>query len=116
METVGYVALFALIQLLNLPLMVVGWFLCALPYDWIPWLWRNDDDTLMIFLMTRWREYVYLAWRNPVANLRHVPGVSGKGRPLYYRTWLVKGRQFYFKAGWMSDGYPALSGGSGRGY
>jgi hypothetical protein len=109
-----YALLFALIQLVNLPLMVAGWFLCLLPT--VPWLWWNDDDYALIRDMTYWRRYVYIAWRNPVANLRHVPGVSKVGRPLYYRTWLVKGRQLYFKAGWMSNGYPALSAGAGRGY
>lgn len=112
MKTAGYIALFALIQLVNLPLMVAGWFLCALPYGMVPHLWQNDDDERLIFLMSRWREYVHLAWRNPVANLRHVRGVSGKGRPLWYWS----NGKHYAKAGWMSDGYPCFSFGSGRGY
>lgn len=116
-----YIALFVLIQLVNIPLMLAGWILCAFPEP--PWFWQNDDDMQLIGTMSYWRRYVYTAWRNPVANLRHVPGVSKVGRPLYYRTWLVKlpfgsdkGKQFYFKAGWMSDGYPALSAGSGKGF
>jgi hypothetical protein len=108
--------LFALIQLVSLALTPLGWFICLLPYTSIPWLWRNSDDLYLIEKMSRWDEYVYLAWRNPVANLRHVPGVSGKGRPLYYRNWLVKGKQFYFKCGWMSDGLPCFSAGSGKGF
>lgn len=127
-----YIALFILIQLLNLPLMVLGWFICALPYPMVPWLWRNDDDNQLLLLMGKWEEYVYIAWRNPVANLRHVKGVSGKGRPLWYKTWTIpkyeyhgpffgggwpsEPRQFYVKAGWMSDGLPCLSAGSGKGY
>jgi hypothetical protein len=107
--------LFALIQLLNLPLMVVGWFLPP-PVAQMLWLWWNDDDAALIEPMSMGAQYIYLSWRNPVANLRHVPGVSAKGRPLYYRTWLVKGRQLYCKAGWLSDGYPCCSFGGGRGY
>jgi hypothetical protein len=62
--------------------------------------------------MSKWDAYVYLAWRNPVANLRHVPGVSKVGRPLWYWS----NQKYYAKAGWMSDGYPCLSFGSGKGY
>ena len=96
--------------------MAAGWLICLLPYAAVPWLWSNDDDHLKINAMSRWGAYVYLAWRNPVANLRHVPGVSKVGRPLFYRTWLIRGKEFYIKAGWMSDGYPACSAGAGRGY
>jgi hypothetical protein len=115
-----YIALFVLIQLINIPLTVLGWFvglqLVYGRYYSFLWLWENDDDVELTSAMSPWRRYVYLSWRNPVANLRHVPGVSGKGRPLYYRSWLIKGKQFYVKCGWMSDGYPALSAGAGRGY
>jgi hypothetical protein len=113
---VKYIPLFILIQLVNIPLMVLGWVLCALPYDVVPWLWSNDDDHSLLSTMTYWQRYVYLAWRNPVANLRHVPGVSKVGRPLFYRTWTLRSKQWYVKAGWMSDGYPACSAGAGRGY
>jgi hypothetical protein len=124
-KAAGYVALFAAIQLVNLPLTVVGWFILAFYiFVWrsLPrwtWVWQNDDDAWFNQYpkpVTRWDAFDWLALRNPVANLRHVPGVSKVGRPLYYRTWLVKGKQFYLKCGWMSDGYPALSAGSGRGY
>ena len=105
-----YIALFVLIQLVNLPLMVAGWLLCLLRP--VPWLWNNTDDAELLSEMTYWQAYVYLAWRNPVANLRHVKGVSGKGRPLWYWS----NGKHYAKAGWMSDGYPCLSAGSGKGY
>ncbi len=109
-----YVPLFILIQLINLPLMLAGLVICLWPtFALYSHLWWNSDDPPT---GSWWHQYYWLAIRNPVANLRHVPGVSGKGRPLYYRNWIVKGRQFYFKCGWMSDGYPCLSAGSGRGY
>jgi hypothetical protein len=105
--------LFFLIQLVNIPLMVLGWLICLLPsLAKASWLWWNSDDGAVG--NTWWEQYVWLAWRNPVANLRHVPGVSAKGRPLFIRNWMVQGKEFYFKAGWMSDGYPALSAGSGK--
>jgi hypothetical protein len=113
MKTAAYAALFALIQLVNLPLMALGWLIClspALAHD--TWLWWNSDDQKLIDAMSWWNAYVYLAWRNPVANLRRIPGVSGKGRPLWYWS----NQKFYAKAGWMSDGYPACSAGAGRGY
>jgi hypothetical protein len=109
---VNYIALFILIQAVNLPLMVMGWFICALPYRFVPWIWRNDDDSALIAGMSNIARYLYIAWRNPVGNLRHVPGVSGKGRPLWYWSNV----KFYAKAGWLSDGYPCLSFGSGKGY
>jgi hypothetical protein len=105
-----YILLFSLIQLLNMPLMVLGWFLCLLRP--IPWLWNNTDDTSKLSEMTYWEAYVYTALRNPVANLRHVPGVSAKGRPLWYWS----NGKYYAKAGWLSDGYICLSAGSGKGY
>jgi hypothetical protein len=107
--------LFALIQLVNIPLMALGWLICLWPaLAKASWLWWNSDDGAVG--ATWWAQYVWLAWRNPVANLRHVPGVSRAGRPLWYRTWTMSGKQFYAKAGWMSDGFPALSAGAGRGF
>jgi hypothetical protein len=109
--------LFALIQIVNLPLTIMGWIICLSPsLANSLWLWWNDDDVALLSPMSWWQEYVYLAWRNPVANLRHVPGVSKVGRPLWYRTWTIRGKLFYAKAGWMSDGYPALSAGAGKGF
>jgi uncharacterized membrane-anchored protein YitT (DUF2179 family) len=107
--------LFAIIQLVNLPLMILGWFVCLSPnFAHFTWLWWNDDDGAVG--STWWAKYVWLAWRNPVANLRHVPGVSKAGRPLWYGTRTIRGKEFYWKFGWMSDGYPACSLGAGRGY
>lgn len=106
-----YVLLFILIQLVNLPLMVLGWFMPP-PVALMLWLWWNDDDDALLEGMSMGQQYIYLSWRNPVANLRHVPGVSAKGRPLWYWS----NGKHYAKAGWMSDGYPCLSAGSGKGF
>jgi hypothetical protein len=111
---VKYVPLFLLIQLVNIPLTVLGWFICLLPYANIPPLWQNRDDEALLDRMTPWQRYVYLAWRNPVANLRHVPGVSKAGRPLWIKNWTIRGKTYYAKAGWLSDGYPCLSAGAGE--
>jgi hypothetical protein len=108
--------LFALIQIVNLPLMILGIPVIAFDVIFdepIPWIWNNQDDPPPA---GRWQTFVWLALRNPVANLRHLPFVSGEGRPLFYRTWTSFGKLFYIKIGWMSDGYPALSAGAGRGY
>jgi hypothetical protein len=110
--------LFALIQIVNLPLMILGIPVIAfdvIENEPIPWIWENEDDPPAAN-WTRWHTFKWLALRNPVANLRHIPGVSGTGRPLFYRTWTDFGKQFYVKVGWMSNGYPALSAGAGRGY
>jgi hypothetical protein len=114
-------ALFALIQILNVPLMVLGWFVCLLPsLARFTWLWWNDDDGAVG--VTWWDRYVWLAWRNPVANLRRIPGVAGAGRPLLYRWWTSTPDDFksghYVKIGWESGlpHYPVMSGGAGRGF
>lgn len=109
---------FAIVQLVNLPLMVVGWFVCLSPLlQELTWLWDNWDDVLLIDRMSWWQRYVYTAWRNPVSNLRHVPGVSLVGGPLAYRSWLWRGKQFYYKVGYSPHtGYPMMSAGAGRGY
>lgn len=136
-----YIALFVLIQIASLVLQIVGLPIClylALYGAWrtkvptmIPlhfpkfaWLWDNEEDGIMPYFYMRenlpWSItrscFTWTALRNPVANLKHVRGVSRVGRPLYYNTLLVKGKQLYLKAGWMSNGYPALSFGAGRGY
>jgi hypothetical protein len=104
--------LFALIQIVNIPLTVLGWFICLSPQlAKLSWLWWNNEDGAGSN-HTWWAEYVWLAWRNPVNNLRFVPGVSAKGRPLLYWS---NGR-WYAKMGWLSDGYPCMSAGAGKGY
>jgi hypothetical protein len=111
-----YIVLFVLIQIVNIPLMVMGWFICLSPaLAKLTWLWWNDEDAAGPGT-SWWSKYVWLAWRNSVANFKHVPGVSAKGRPLWYRVWIIRGKTFYGKAGWMSDGFPALSAGVGRGW
>lgn len=107
-----YIPLFILIQVANFALMPVGWVLCVAP-ETTPWLWSNDDDADLIETMHPWDRYVYLAWRNPVSNLRHLPGVSKPGRPL----WHWSNGRYYAQAGWLGKtGYPVLSAGAGQGY
>ena len=113
--------LFALIQLINVPLMGIGWFICLSPQlAKFTWLWWNSDDGAVG--ATWWQRYIWLAWRNPVANLRRVPGVSGPCRPLLYHWWTktpddIKSGH-YVKIGWDSGApyYPVFSGGAGRGF
>jgi hypothetical protein len=108
---------FALVQLANLPLMLLGLLICLSPAfaKWT-WLWWNDDDgsgTGASWLS----KYYWLALRNPVDNLKHVKGVATPGGPLLYKTWFWGKKQFYYKIGYLpSNGYPALSAGTGRGY
>jgi len=113
--------LFALIQIINIPLMVMGWFICLSPtLAKASYLWWNSDDGAV---GSTWlAKYIWLAWRNPVANLRRVSGVSGSGRPLIYRWWTKTPDNFksgyYVKVGWEVGPpyYPVLSAGGGRGY
>lgn len=91
------------------------------PQHWPKWAWIWDNEIDGIFgptntPYTRWQAFYWSALRNPVNNFRFVVGVSQKGRPLWYKTWTILGKQFYAKAGWKSDGYPCFSVGAGRGY
>lgn len=113
---------FVLIQLVNIPLMAMGWIICLSPtFAAFTWLWWNSDDG--VNGRTKWwDEYVWLAWRNPVANLRRVKFVSGPGRPLIYK-WMTSTPDnlksgHYIKVGWEVGPpyYPVFSLGSGRGY
>jgi hypothetical protein len=103
-----YWPLFALIQLVNLPLTVVGWGICLWPHlARASWLWWNEDDDAKIMSMSWWNQYTYIAWRNPVSNLRHIPGVSKPGRPLWLVQRTHNGVQQHRMAGWLgSTGYP----------
>lgn len=114
--------LFALIQLVNLVLLPIGWLACLLPSlaraSWIFW---NDDDPPLGFAW--WKSYVWLAWRNPVSNLRRIRFVSGAGRPLIYHWWTKTPDDtksgWYVKIGWESGPpyYPVFQPfGAGRGY
>jgi hypothetical protein len=120
MNTSRWWLFFALIQVVNLPLLVAGWFICLSPkFARTTWLWWNSDDPPS---GTWWQQYYWLALRNPVANLRHVPGISGPNRPLIYHWWTRDWEDFstgvYVKVGWESGPpfYPVMSGGAGRGY
>lgn len=109
---------FAVTQLMNVPLLLAGLFICALPYRFIPWIWQNQDDGARG--NTWWERYVWLALRNPVDNLKHAEWpfeVATPGGPLLYKTWFWGKRQFYYKIGYMPhQGFPALSVGGGRGW
>lgn len=117
--------LIALIQAINITLMLPGAAVTAADL-WLgtpePWLWDNSDDKPLQQHWSKGYTFYWMVLRNPVANLRHVPGVSKRGRPLFYRTWnwtwnkLGFKKQFYVKVGWMSNGYPCASWGAGRGY
>lgn len=128
-----YVALFILIQLVSLILAIVGAPICAalsLLRAWhlerspvtgelidvwpkLFWLWSNSEDGVLPhwYWITHpeWSTervvFTWTAWRNSVGNLRFVPGVSGKGRPLWQFN--ILGRTFL--AGWHSDGWPTLT-------
>ena len=140
-KTTAYIALFALIQFVSLILTVCGIPICAVLawgkfskenritglWHWPrwAWLWDNDEDGVYphwyVVLNPQWSvarvEFMWTALRNSVNNLRFVPGVSKPGRPLFYRTWTARGRQFYAKAGWAAKtGWPMMSAGAGRGY
>jgi hypothetical protein len=117
-----YALAMLLIQLVNIFFMIIG--IPIVGVDVLlgkpePWLWENSDDPPPA-AWSRWKAFVWLALRNPVANFRFVPGVSGKGRPLFYRTWFWTIRawhkQFYVKIGWLGNGYPACNWGGGKGY
>jgi hypothetical protein len=113
---------FALIEFVNVPLMALGWFICLWPaLAKGTWLWWNADDGDPG--KTWWARYVWLAWRNPVADLRLVRGVAGPGRPLIYHWWTstpddIKSGH-YIKVGWESGPpyYPVFQPfGAGRGF
>ena len=103
-----YWPLFALIQLVNAALFLPGVVIClspALAHD--TWIFWNKDDEKKIDAMSWWDAYTYLAWKNPVSNLRHIPGVSKPGRPLWLQQKTVAGQPFHRMVGWLgSTGYP----------
>ena len=119
---------FIVVQLIAFALMVIGWVLlvplCAFrvwtlvngkyhfPVVFAPW--DNREDGVMPLWYnpqrTRWRAYLWAAWRNSVNNLRYV--FMWKGGPFY--QW--RGGGYYFQAGWRPDnGWPVLSAGKGGG-
>jgi hypothetical protein len=124
---------FLVIQLVSLTLAIVGIPICAalsLLHAWRVekspvtgklidvwpkafWLWSNSEDGVLPhwywIAHPEWSTervaFTWTAWRNSVGNLRFVPGVSGKGRPLV--TWKMFGQPWH--AGWSSDGWPTFS-------
>lgn len=128
---------FVAVQLVSLLLSVIGWAI-LLPlalagawisqpsriYErpvlawrggWLTYLWGNDEDGVTGALWyrtmhgeSRWRAYLWSAWRNPVGNLRwFVRRTSGP----FYR-WISPNRRWYFQAGFRPDnGWPVLSAG-----
>jgi hypothetical protein len=121
MKTCLFWLLFAGIQAVNAILFIPGVFICLWPaLARVTWIYWNSDDP-----PTGWpwaHAYIWLAFRNNVANLRRVWGVSGAGRPLLYDWWggtpddIHSGH--YYKIGWESgDPFePVISAGAGRGY
>jgi hypothetical protein len=124
-----YIALFIALQIVQIPLTIlgipiVGALAAAGAFHLVNgqwhfhtdfWLWDNDQDGVCapgIDTPTRWQVFYWSALRNPAHNYGSIPGVSGTGRPLWYWS----DQRWYAKAGWLSDGRPCMSAGSGRGY
>jgi hypothetical protein len=80
---------------------------------YLTWIWGNLEDGIVGpgMILTSWNAFYWSGLRNPVNNLRFVPGVSRVGRPLWRRTWGAKPGGWYAQAGWNDSGYPVLSGG-----
>jgi hypothetical protein len=98
------------------------WIYDGKQYHWqFSWMWifDNEEDGLAAaWYLERHSNrplalniFIWTALRNFANNLRYVKGVSEVGRPL----WLWTNGKYYAKAGWLSDGYPAISAGSGKG-
>ena len=107
-----YIPLFLLIQICNLVLLPFGLVVCLWPklakLSWI--FWNSIDPPTGSW----WATYVWLALRNPVSNLRLIPGVSRPGRPLWLKSILLSGKSYHAMAGWLgTTGYPVLSIGTG---
>lgn len=132
MKTLGFVALFVALQLASLVLTLIGIPICGLlaacnlmtlngtpgaVWHWQlnpwTWIWDNEIDGVVgpSGPVTRWQAFYWSALRNPCNNLRFVPGVSLKGRPLWRKTWGPKPGGWYVQAGWEPPGYPVLSAG-----
>lgn len=115
---------FIAIQIVNAPLLIMGLFICLYP-PFAKWtrLWWNNDDPPDISL-SWWKSYYWLVIRNPVANFRRIPFVSGPGRPMLYHWWTKTPDDIhsghYIKIGWESGPpyYPVFQPffSAGRGY
>lgn len=92
------------------------------------WLWWNDEDGAGKDPRF-WKQWIWLAWRNPVDNIKYSKGVANVGGFLWYKTWFwwiptwnegieFKQKQYYYKIGYLpNNGYPCLQPfGAGRGY
>lgn len=108
--------------------MVLGWFilvpLCAFKvwtYDLardkyhfprLFYIWDNDEDGVCPHWYnpqaTRWRAYLWTAWRNSANNLRWK--FADKTGPFF--RWENKAKTWYFQAGYgKNTGWPVLSAG-----
>lgn len=106
--------IFWLIQMVNAQLLPLGWVICLWPHlAHATWIFWNDDDPP--WEKSWWDAYTWLAWRNPVDNFKHVKWTQAPYN-LPYKTWMWRGKQYYYKVGWMSNTYAAMSIGAGRGY
>lgn len=132
-----YLLLFVAIQLTSVVLTIVGIPVCAVlaygnfakadatgkyHWPWAFWVFDNEEDGTCPTWYRKvhpersdaTNEFIWTAFRNSVNNLRYVKYVSAPGRPLWIRNWQFKGKAYYAKAGWLSNGYPVLSAGAGQ--
>lgn len=135
MNTIKYLALFTVIQTVALALAILGlpivavaaatgsWYYAEQPtrmvghwrHKWM-WLWDNEEDGIYgdqdgYGGRMWWNIFYWSALRNSVNNFRFCKYVSGKGRPLWRKTWGPRPGGWYVAAGWNASGYPVLSGG-----
>lgn len=79
-------------------------------WGWLNKIWGNDEDgvTETNWYNTgdsRWRSYLWSAWRNSANNLRFVfRNFNGPFYKIEYKGW-------YFQCGWYPNGFPVLSAG-----
>lgn len=78
--------------------------------NWMNAVWGNDEDGVTGPLwyndpISKWRAYLWSAWRNSANNLRFVfRNFNGP----FYRKQIGN---WYFQAGWYPNGFPVLSAG-----
>ena len=84
------------------------------------WIFDNEEDGLCPQWYSKennrslgWNIFIWVALRNYANNLRFVRGVSMVGRPLWLRTFTIRGEQYHIEAGWLNDGYPSFNFGPG---
>ncbi len=85
-------------------------------WQWLNKVWGNDEDGVVSGLRnfkeynpnaTRWKAYLWSAWRNSANNLRFI--FRFELGPFY--QWQNKAKTWYFHFGWYSNGFPVISAG-----